>query len=221
MRAELKKPYAAVRIPGGFSAGGNQMWFHNKVIRKCGCGAVAAFDLFRYVSGKNDTCHLPSEPDKEDYCRQLVRVQHRYFPLIYPTGINGFMLVGGLNRLFRENGIPLHAKWAASRNKLLERIEHMLSEDYPVILAVGPNFPLFWQKHGVKLYHRSRNGILRPAADICGHYVTVVSINDEWMKISSWGQFYEINLNEYMNYVKKYSNHLFSNIVLIEEKKKG
>lgn len=219
MRVELKRPYAAVRIPGGYSAGGSQMWFENKVIRKCGCGAVAAFDLFRYVTGKTDPHIIPRELSKADYCRQLARIQHRYFPLLYPSGINGLMLVGGLNRLFRENRIPLHAKWAASKNKLFERIEQMLAEDYPVILAVGPNFPLFWQKHGVNLYRRDRNGVLRPAASICGHYVTVLGMDDEWMKICSWGQFYEINLREYMDYVRKHSNHLFSNIVLIEKRR--
>ena len=62
---------------------------------------------------------------------------------------------------------------------------------------------------------------IRSVSKIRGHYVTVLAINDEWMKISSWGQIYEINLKEYMDYVKKHSNHLFSNIVLIERKKTG
>jgi hypothetical protein len=131
------------------------------------------------------------------------------------------MLVAGLNRLFRENGLPFHARWAASKEKLFDRIEHMLTEDFPVILAVGPNFPFFWQKHGVNLYRRDRNGTIRTVSKIHGHYVTVLAINDEWMKISSWGQIFEINLKEYMDYVKKHSNHLFSNIVLIERKKRA
>ena len=221
MRAELKKPYASVRLPGGYSAGGSQMWLENKVIRKCGCGAVAAFDLFRYLTEIPGGRSALSEMGKDEYCRQLARIQHRYFPLIYPSGINGLMLVAGINRIFRENGLPFHAKWAASKDKLFDRVEHMISEDIPVILAVGPNFPLFWQKHGVNLYRRERNGAIRSVSKIRGHYVTVLAINDEWMKISSWGQIYEINMKEYMDYVKKHSNHLFSNIVLIERKKTG
>lgn len=218
MRAELKRPYAAVRIPGGYSVGGSQMWLDNKVIRKCGCGAVAAYDLFRYLAEANDTCFSRAEQTKEDYCRELARIQHRYFPLFYPSGINGFLLAAGLNRLFRDYDLPFHARWAASRNKLFERIARMLSEDYPVILAVGPNFPFFWQKHGVNLYRREKNGLFRSAVRICGHYVTVLAVNEEWLRISSWGQIFEINLREYMDYVKKYSNHLFSNIVLIEKR---
>ncbi len=219
MRAELKRRYAAVRIPGGYSAGGSQMWLDNKVIRKCGCGPVAAFDLFRYLTEQDAVRFTGAELNKEEYCRELSRIQHRYFPLIYPSGINGFLLVAGLNRLFRDYDLPFHARWAASGNKLLERIERMLREDYPVILSVGPNFPFFWQKHGVNLYRRDRNGLVRTPAKISGHYVTVLEINEEWLKISSWGQIFEISLKEYMDYVKKHSNHLFSNIVLIEKKK--
>ena len=221
MREELKKPYAAVRLPGGYSAGGSQMWLDNKVIQKCGCGAVAAYDLFRYLTDIPGIRSAHAEMSKDEYCIQLARIQHRYFPLIYPSGINGLMLVAGINRLFRENGLPFHAKWAASKDKLFDRIEHMLSEDFPVILAVGPNFPFFWQKHGVNLYRRDRNGVIRSVSKIRGHYVTVLAMDDEWMKISSWGQIFEINLKEYMDYVKKHSNHLFSNIVLIERKKTG
>ena len=197
------------------------MWLENKVIRKCGCGAVAAYDLFRYLNDIPGSRSAHAEMSKDEYCIQLARIQHRYFPLIYPSGINGLMLVAGINRLFRENGLPFHAKWAASKDKLFDRIEHMLSEDFPVILAVGPNFPFFWQKHGVNLYRRDRYGVIRSVSKIRGHYVTVLAMDDEWMKISSWGQIYEINLKEYMDYVKKHSNHLFSNIVLIERKKRA
>ena len=218
MNVQLKDSYSPVYLDSGTSVGGSQMWSENPVIRKCGCGAVAAFDVFRYLT-RND----PSQPgfrewDQTAYCQELKSLTQHYFPLLYPSGINGLMLVAGLNRLFRHHGLSWRARWVTSGNKLFKRMEQMLSADIPVILAVGPNFPLLWQKHGLLFYHRNRHGVLQTTSRVRGHYVTVLAIHDAWMTVSSWGRKYEVSIPEYKEYVRQYSSTLFSNIVLIEKK---
>lgn len=193
------------------------MWSENKIIRKCGCGPIAAFDLFCYLESEVYHSTIPSFITRDDYLLQMEDVQKRYFPLLYPSGINGFLLVLGLNRMFHDHRLPFRAKWAASGKRLLYNIQQMLSADIPVILSIGPNFPFFWQKHGVAFYRAGHIEAQQNASKIRGHYVTVLSISDEWLTISSWGKKYEISLLEYNEYVRKHSNYLFSNIVLIKK----
>ena len=219
MSAQLQRPYLSVYLPRGQSVGGSQMWSENRVVRKCGCGPVAAFDLVQYLSARQAGLPSPSFPSREEYCREMERVQRRYFPLLYPSGINGILLVAGLNRLLRREALPYRARWAVAGSRLPERVERMLSQDVPVILAVGPNFPLVWQKQGLNFYRRDARGALRAASKVHGHYVTVLAVHDAWMTISSWGTQYEISLPEYRDYVKRHSSQVFSNIVLIEQKR--
>ena len=191
------------------------MWSNSRIIKKCGCGVIAAFDLYLYLQARmtNKPIH---HINRMEYCKELEKIQRRYFPLLYPSGINGLMLTLGINRLFHDNQIPYRASWAASGEKLIPRIKSMLEQDIPVILSVGPNFPFFWQKHGICFYKTNQNGVFCPVTSISGHYVTVLSLDEEWMTITSWGQVYRIRLIEYKAYVKAHSNHLFSNIVLIK-----
>ncbi len=217
MEMKLYHPYPAVYTSEGMSVGGSQIWSGNRVVRKCGCGPVAAYDLYCYL--KNYHSGQPYDPARNtaEYCSRLEKVQRRYFPLLYPSGINGYLLTMGLNRLFHDSALPWHASWCSSGSLLFERIKAMLSEDIPVILSIGPNFPFFWQKHTLPLYQKNRRGILQRATAVCGHYVTVLAIDSDCMTVSSWGRQYIIRLDEYRAFVRKHSNSLFSNIVLIKK----
>ena len=46
-------------------------------------------------------------------------------------------------------------------------------------------------------------------------------MTDEWVKIASWGRSYYIRIDEYDDYVNRYSNFLFSNLVLIRQKERN
>ena len=194
------------------------MWSDNRVIRKCGCGPVAAFDLCCYLESREYGHPLQPVRNISEYCQRLEEVQKRYFPLLYPSGINGFLLAAGLNRLFRDRALPWHARWAGSGRMMLYRIKAMLAQDIPVILSVGPNFPFFWQKHTLPFYQKNRHGELQRSTAASGHYVTVLAIDDETMTVSSWGRQYIIKLKEYRTFVRNHSNALFSNIIIIEKK---
>lgn len=218
MDQKLQHPYPAVHTSQGFSVGGSQMWSENPIIRKCGCGPVAAYDLFSYLKRYHSAQPFYPARTTAEYCASIERIQKRYFPLLYPSGINGYLLALGINRLFHDSRLPWRAKWVSSGKKMFDRVSKMLSDDIPVILSVGPNFPFFWGGRTLPFYERNRIGALRRAAAVSGHYVTVLAINDEYMTVSSWGKLYEIRLDEYKAYVKSHSNPLFSNIVFIKKK---
>ena len=215
---KLQHSYPAVLTSVGLSVGGSQMWSDNRIIQKCGCGPVAAFDLCCYLENREYGRSFQPILSKAEYSRSLEQIQKKYFPLLYPSGINGVLLASGLNRLFRDRFLPWHARWVSSGRMLFDRVQSMLAQDIPVILSVGPNFPFFWQKHALPFYLRNRRGELQQVTSVCGHYVTVIAINSSTMTISSWGHQYEIKLEEYRAFVRKHSNNLFSNIILIEKK---
>ncbi len=210
MNDHLKSPYISVMTAHGPSYGGSQMWSSNQVMKKCGCGIVAAQDIILYLRKSNTRT-------VNEYCEELDYLRHHYFPLIYPSGINGFMLARGLNKLFRRSALPYHASWAMEGEKLLTRIREMIRKDCPVILSIGPNFPLLWHKNALVFYRRIPNGRLEKSTQALGHYVVVTGISDEWLQVSSWGRCYFLNIQEYRNYVKQNSNYLFSNIVYIQK----
>lgn len=220
MEAKLRGPYPSFALPGGFSLGGSQMWSDHKVVRRCGCGPVAAYDLLLYLEKKHGK-DFSFPLTRQEYIRGLEKLQRRYFPLLYPRGINGLLLTFGLNRMFLERRLPYVAVWAASGRKLFARMADMLRQDIPVVLSVGPNFPLVWQKNRLVFYRLASDGRFLPAADVTGHYVTALEMTDEWVKIASWGRSYYIRIDEYEDYVNRYSNFLFSNLVLIRQKERN
>ena len=178
------------------------MWSDHKVVRRCGCGPVAAYDLLLYLEKKHGK-DFSFPLTRQEYIRGLEKLQRRYFPLLYPRGINGLLLTFGLNRMFLERRLPYVAVWAASGRKLFARMADMLRHDIPVVLSVGPNFPLVWQKNRLVFYRLASDGRFLPAADV------------------SWGRSYYIRIDEYEDYVNRYSNFLFSNLVLIRQKERN
>ncbi len=208
----LRSPFPRVRRDNQIAYGGNQMWSDRPTIRKVGCGAVAGLDLLRYLSGETGREPLPLM----DYNRQLSDLCRHYFPLIPGHGINGVTLAIGLNRLFHRHGLPYRAAWAFSGSKLWERVREMLERDVPVILSIGPNFPLVWRKERLPFYSRRANGSFVRTSSAKSHYVTVTGMDDSWVRISSWGREFYINRHEYDAFVKQHSTSLFSNIMYVK-----
>ena len=67
MRAELRRPWPAVREGESLSYGGNQNWFSDENFRRCGCGVIACADALLYLRGQSE---LPRE-EYIDYVNQL------------------------------------------------------------------------------------------------------------------------------------------------------
>lgn len=209
----LRYPYLRVSDGGHLSYGGSQMRAEKAVIRKCGCGPVAALDTVWYLEHRGQ-----AEPvSLADYNARLSVLCSRYFPLIPPFGINGLIFTVGLNRLLRDRGLPYRAFWMLSGTKLWPRVEDMLGRDLPVILSVGPNFPAFWQNNRLPFYRLAPDGSYRRAAAAKAHFVTATGIDRDWVRISSWGREYYINRLEYERYTRENSIYAFSNLVYLRK----
>ena len=206
----LNRNYVQIQQNGRLSYGGSQMWSANETVRICGCGPVAALDTILYLTGRQD------EPmTVEEYNRELEALSRRFFPLVKPFGINGLFLAAGMNRLLRSYHLPYRAFWAISGHKFWPRVEQLLRQDLPVIFSVGPNFPAVWKKHRLTFYRKTAEGSYMPSSSAQSHYITATGIDEEWLRISSWGTEYYINRREYDDYIRKYSTSIVSNILML------
>lgn len=220
----LRHDIPAVDKNGLLTYGGNQLLSNSAAIRKCGCGVVAAADFFiyahRFIAGCSCEAFnalgrtLPIPLD--DYNAILNSLCRRYFPLTPPFGINGLGLVCGLNLFFKAHSWSLRAQWGVKYARLWSSIEEMLSADLPVIIAVGPNMPCFWQNNRLGLYTRLPDGSFKRIGAVKAHYMTVTAIDATWLTVSSWGKRYYISRDEYDAYTRAYSNGVLCNIAYIK-----
>lgn len=227
-RCCLRYPYFSIKLQNEQSFGGSQTWSSSRMMRKYGCGVVGMADVLLYLGLHQTSCEtdLLYGMLREDgllsyprYERYLIKMRRRYLSIIPGFGVPGFFLPVAMNHYFRHYRIDLRASWCIRPGKILPRIEEMLRQDMPVILAIGPNFPFVWGRQKVTLY-RKDNGEYLPASEIKAHFVVVTGMMDGYLQISSWGKEYYLSWAEYQRYMKKYSTCLTSNICRIREKKK-
>lgn len=228
MEYALQYTYPGIVKDGRTSFGGSQRWLDSKVLQHCGCGLVAALDLMRYLnlyagadcsalfSGIDETPELPLSL----YNLCIQRMWRSYVPVVYPIGIDGLSLAFGMNRCFRQHRLPYTACWGVKKDALWQEIAHMLRQDLPVILSVGKRFPRFWEKKGVALY-RPAGAAMREAVRVHAHYVTVVGMDEDWLRVSSWGREYFLSKEEFMRYRTEESMGILCNIVLIRRHENG
>lgn len=222
----LQHPYIGVALPHGVSYGGGQQHSQSAMIRRCGCGVIAAADLLLYLSrwhpnGAVDYFAglLQDRPiPLPVYDRCIRELSRRYFPMIPYAGINGVMLMTGMELFFRRHGMPYTARWCFAPGQIWARLETMLRADIPVIMSVGPNFPLIWGDRRVRFYVQALDGRCVPAQGARAHYFTVTGLDGEWLRISSWGRRYALRRDDFEQYVQRYSTAIASNILLIERK---
>ena len=220
---QIRNNYISVDIGQRRSFGGNQMSSASRNMREVGCGVIAALDLLLYLCRFHPGCRCgffaaAAEDgciDEQEYDDLAQKLSRSFFPVIPKLGINGIMLAGGLNRFFRRFALPFRAAWGIGKGSLFKEIEDMLERDIPVILSIGPNFPLFWKKHEVNFYSVRPDGSPFCACSIRAHYVTVTGIDETYLYISSWGRSYRIDRSEYMDYIRRRSGSIVSNIVKI------
>lgn len=192
--------------------GGNQAWLPHRFLRKNGCGVIAAADVLRYLQ-KQETCLT-----EQEYLAFAKELWTGYLPVIPGFGMNGLTMMNGLNRYFLRKKMPYRACWKVSSKKMLNRIDEMLGQDLPVIMAIGPNFPKIWEKKTLTLYQKDENGNEFPASKTKAHFVTVTGRDERKLRISSWGKEYWIEIPEYREYVRAYSSPLVSNIMMIKRR---
>ena len=195
-------------------------------MRRCGCGVIASMDLLIYLCRYHGCVVAPihklvrTDPiPLDEYDRCALQLSRRYLPLIPGHGINGLMLALGINRVFSHYGMPYKARWGAYGEKFWLEIARMLRDDFPVILSIGPNFPFFWQHNTLPFYAKKADGVYTAVTKANAHYVSVTGLDENWLRISSWGREYYISRSEYESYVKRHSLHLVSNILIVKPSK--
>lgn len=223
---QLQNPYISVEYAGRASFGGGQQHCNDKVLQRCGCGVVAALDALLYLDRWHSDVDVPefaelsciSQLPQSVYEQALKMLRRAYFPLFYPFGMNGLSLSLGMNRFFNRHSIPFKARWSVPKSELWQRMAAMLEHDIPIIMAVGPNFPRFWQKKGVSFCRISPGGNCVSAASATAHFVTATGLDAEWIELSSWGSKYYLGREEFVRYTNECSNALLCNILYVEHK---
>lgn len=220
---ELKHPYPTVTTARGVRYGGDQRLSGDAVLRRCGCGVIAATDLLRYLSHWHGDCRIPTltAMDEGGTLTQaqydaLTRRLRRYFSLLYPMGINGLGLALGLNRIFRRWGIPYTAHWGVPRAVFFERMEAQLRLDLPVILAVGPSFPRLWQRERLAMRRCDTGG----ETGVRAHFMTVTALDETYLTVSSWGGRYRIRRSDLSLYLRRHSSALVTNLIWLQPKRR-
>lgn len=192
--------------------GGSQSWCEKKTMRASGCGVIACAQLIFHERGKSNYRAVISKAEFMDIVEHL----RRHYLIVLPYfGLNGLVMSWGINRYFRRNSIKLKAHWGVWPWKLWEYVAEMLNHDILAIISIGPNFPAIWGKHKLNLCQKTADGYITVTQTV-GHYVSITAMDDEWLTVSSWGRLYYINKQEYMTYVKRHSNWLFSNILYVK-----
>ena len=203
--------------------GGSQRLLAKAYSQKVGCGVICAANILLYLGLYAEGCDrgpfaelAGSSPlSAADFGLCCDALQRRYMPVTPRFGLTGLQVTWGLNRYFRRYGLPYRCRWQFRRRNFWRNMATMLSQDIPVTLAIGPNFPAFWRKHKLRFYLKRPDGSFRPATATKAHFVTVTALDGEWLRISSWGREYYINRPEYEDYIKHHSAYLVSNIGVI------
>lgn len=239
-KTTLKKEY--VSVDGSF--GGNQRWLRRyedkaNTLSNYGCGLIAANDLILHISDAD----TPSS--KEKYIAAIRKLNRRYFHILPMLGVSGIMISFYMKLYFILHKSELKKKyrvrWAVMPHNILKCIYEMLENDIPIILSIGPAF-IRHRKEKLTFYNAvidEDNLSFTPATKTKDHYVSVTGIyevsestddihknssstdnsynNDYsiYLEISSWGKKFYIKYDEYIKYIKKHDNFLFSNILYI------
>lgn len=223
---KLKHPYITVKENHQSSFGGSQTWAKSRTLQKYGCGVVAGTDFLLYIglhkkypvgTEFSRDKYLQGKLSRTVYLELLDKMRKHYFPVIPGLGMPWWVLIGGLNVYFLKNRIPLKTSFGVRRRNRDNRIRSMLVHDLPVILAVGPNFPIPWKRHKLAFYQKRGQEYIE-ACRTAAHFVVITGMCGQWLEISSWGNKYYVNLKEYEEYVAHYSCPLVSNIIYMKKR---
>ncbi len=189
---------------------------------KCGdplAGAGNTSQTGGFAAGEVELSQTGDFVAKADYLSQIGELALD-FPVRNRLGITGFGLAFRMNRIFRREKLPYRAKWSIGKKRLEKRLREMLEEDIPVLFSIGPCF--FHRKENLVLYRDCPGGGYDRATSVKDHYVTVTAgtiwEDKTYLQISSWGKKYYICWEEYLDFVRRADNFLFSNILYIRRR---
>lgn len=220
--AGLTRPYIRVkrREKDSITFGGDQGFFKDAPEssedgrkKRMGCGVVAFNDLLLYLAGSNPAYRIK---ENENYVNRVLsekeyktcfNFQYEFlggFAEKRNKGLSGFRLKRGFNRRARLANWKLRAIWGWSSSKLFDRVKEMLDKDIPVILCIP--LMVFKKDKGKGItFYKKKEEQYRKACIVSEHYVVVTEILEEkesiFLGISSWGEKYYVNWNEYDEFI--------------------
>lgn len=175
--------------------------------------------------------------DYFSYIEYIKNMGRKYFSIIPYVGVLGTDIASGINAYSRINGLNLNAKWGVSERKILPDIIEMLKSNIPVPLSVfiglhknsfNNSFVSCLNDYSaVRLYDLKEKQddpyyfSVSGSRTMRGHYANVTQVilngvkNEVYLKVSSWGQSYYIDFDEFRKYVAFNDSYLFCNIVYI------
>ena len=168
--------------------GGNQIWFSDKYGKthhsKTGCGTVAAANSMVYLAYTRSEYRdlYPFEYlDKKSFSEFILMLSRYIKPRIYGIPTTS-IIIRGIKRYAKGHGVQIkydNLTKTADKRKITEFIKRGLELDTP-ILNVNWN-------HKNKILHN--------------HWIAITGMNenlkDENIVLSSWGEKYEINMEDY------------------------
>lgn len=191
--------------------GGNQAWFSwkdrkNKTLaaQKGGCGTVASANITAYLaqnSSQYASLYAYQDYTKNSYLLHMKEMYEYVSPYqigstplgVWPIG----RLADGVERFARDRGVNLYAVWqdkTFNRENVIQYIGEGLKRDLPVAMLVGMN-PL---KQVTTIYDGGESS----REDMRLHWVTITELqihgDQARVKVSTWGGFAELDLDEYM-----------------------
>ncbi|SDB54945.1 hypothetical protein SAMN02910298_02813 [Pseudobutyrivibrio sp. YE44] len=201
------------------SFGGSQEWFSStqwKNVRGQGCGLIAAVDCALYISGVNDLNIQEYDSFVEQFLseRKLARLFlheikiRKYDNLILSLGILPIQISKYLNKRIRILGAKERFRWNGihGHKNMYEKIKQMISKNIPVIWS------LYSPASKIRLYVSLDGGKTFTNKQVFtnSHYVMITGILEDsnpeskhprMLEISSWGQRFYIDYDEYLDYV--------------------
>lgn len=218
--------------------GGSQNLYQTQREKTCGCGIAGAADIVLYIDainrikaeghrkvGNETKVTDPGiQIDITAFLAESAILRKKYIPIIPGRGVNAFLLAYGLNRYFKKHGMKYRSRWKWTFIKKWKIVERMLKDDIPVILSIGNNFPIIWGKHELNLYVKDtastteHETVYKKQQSVNGHFVVITAIEGNCLTVSSWGKKFYISIDEFDDYVKKHSTHIYSNILEIKKK---
>lgn len=239
----LQNPeYICINHQGQNSYGGSQTWFsmdkwmsREYVLHKWGCGVIAMADLLLYLSKENHMYATGATSlargnypvlEWKDYETYILYMMNTYAPVVPGSGMNGFAIAAAVRRYCIKYRIPMTISWKGFMDdqQMLRVMRKMLKEDIPVILAVGPNTPLVFRGKGIPFYtwKEKKEFILSNNSSVHSHFVVVTGIlgfkhKRIMLQISSWGQEYYIDYEEYRKYIQEEGDTLTSSLLYLSK----
>lgn len=226
MKAQkLAREYIQIKDDNGkvIGCGFNQSWLSNtdlKGLSNQGCGMISAIDCGLYLANNTSI----SMHDYLQLCHQFstaivfTKLFTREFFGTISIGILPFQICRYINSI---GSIQIKAKWNGihGHKNMLSTMEEMLSNNIPVIWG------LYRYNRRITLYsYDSTNDTYKATASTNSHYVNAIAIihndtqiHNTMIKVSSWGQIFYIDYDEYLAYVgNSIISRFCSNIVVID-----